>query len=219
MLHEQGVEFDAAASVSKLRKVLCHHAHTLQKGKQTPVRTAEQERCHGAKDVVREAHLNQTCNQWPQIAPNSLKAKMAALFHKETSSEMLCEKVCVCCAKSVQVMECDVVPARYVELKLLKHPTSRLDLTWTESKTNGESNDAGFDCLDPDCAPPEFPLFKDIPDNMMLELAGMLSTSGEEEVCLQLCNQCAWLLEQKKCCGLLWLITRFWENVLQLDIY
>ena len=89
LLRTQGVKFDASASLSKLRKVLRHHTHTLQKGKHVPVRSAHQKVRCGAKDVVREAHLNRTRNRWPQVVPQSLKAKISQMFREETSSDAL----------------------------------------------------------------------------------------------------------------------------------
>jgi hypothetical protein len=174
LLCAQGVEFDSSASLSKLRKVLHRHAHTLQKGKCVPVRSTYQEARHGAKDVVREAHLNRTCNQWPQVVPQSLKAKISRMFHEETSSEALREKVCACCAESVVVNECEVLPASCVNLDMLKRQNN--------SVGEAETEDVGFCYIDPDCVPPKFPSFNGINNDVMLEPAGVLGANDDEEI-------------------------------------
>lgn len=190
LLHTQGVEFDSSTSLSKLRKVLHHHAHTLQKGKHVPIRSAHQEICHGSKDVVREAHLNRTWNQWPQLIPQNLKAKISRMFQEETSSDALREKTCACCAESVPVNECEVLPAASVNLELLKRPDS--------GTKEVEPRDVGACYIDPDCITPDFPSFDGIDSDIMLEPAGVLGANDDEETCFQLCKHCSHSLAQNK---------------------
>jgi hypothetical protein len=189
LLHTQGVEFDSSASLSKLRKVLRRHARTLQKGKSVPIRSTRQEERHVAKDVMREAHLNKTRNQWPQVVPHSLKAKISRMFRKETSSETLREKTCACCAEAVLACECEVLPASSVNLELLKRPDDSAD------EAEGENMD--FHYIDPDCVPPEIPSFDGIDNDVMLEPAGVIDAQNKE-VCVQLCKCCLHSLAREK---------------------
>jgi hypothetical protein len=190
LLRTQNVLFDSSASLSKLRKVLRRHARTLQKGKHVPVRSGYQEVRRGSKDVVREAHLNRTRNRWPQVVPQSLKAKISRMFREETSSDALREKMCACCAESVTADKCEVLPASSVNLELLKRPDNNAD--------ESDSESLSFRYIDPDCNSPEFPSFNGIDNDVMLEPAGVLSANDEEEVCLQICKRCSRSLARNK---------------------
>jgi hypothetical protein len=190
LLRTQGVEFDSSASLSKLRKVLRRHARSLQKGKHVPIRSAYQEIRHGAKDVEREAQLNRTRNQWPQLVPKELKAKISRMFREETSSEALREKTCGCCAESVPVNECEVLPTASVNLELLKRPDS--------GAKEAEPGNVGVCYIDPDCVAPDFPSFDGIDSNVMLEPAGVLGANDDEQTCVQLCKRCSRSLARNK---------------------
>jgi hypothetical protein len=190
LLRAQGVQFDSSASLSKLRKVLRCHARTLQKGKRVPVRSAHQDACHGTKDVVREAGLNSTRNQWPQVVPQSLKAKISQMFREETSSDALREKTCACCAESVPPDKCEVLPTNSLNLELLKRPDN--------GAREVEAEDVNFPYIDPDCVSPQFPSFDGIDKDVMLEPAGVLSAEDVEEVCLQICKHCSHSLARNK---------------------
>jgi hypothetical protein len=122
VLHRQNVDVDSSTSLSKLCRIICHHTHSLQKGKWSLLRPSHQEGHHGSQYAENEARLKQIWNQWPQVVPTSLKDKIANMFHKETSSDALQQKICACCSESVMAYDCEVSPASHIDLLLLRHP-------------------------------------------------------------------------------------------------
>ena len=159
-------------------------------------------------DSANFVRRSRTCDVWPQIVPQSLKNRISQLFHSETSSEMLQEVTCTCCAESCLKSNCEWIPTSSLNLDCLQQPDYPVNDvgqhcdgcdSQVEEQNSQDEVSNRLSWIAPNVIPPPLPYTAGVLKDILVDPSGVHSMPFDEYAYeLNLCDSCLSTLQRQK---------------------